>query len=58
MSAVAYEAPATGADYGRAAEERASLPGRTPLDVLGQLGGHLAWLWHDQTPPARTAHGR
>lgn len=50
VSAVSYEVPSTAADYGQACKDWASRPGRTHLDVLGQLGGRPAWLQNDETP--------
>ncbi|MFJ2805955.1 DUF1963 domain-containing protein [Kitasatospora sp. NPDC087271] len=54
VSAVTYETPSTTADYGQACNEWASRPDRTPLDVLGQLGGQPAWLQNDETPACPT----
>ncbi|KJS63329.1 hypothetical protein VM95_03810 [Streptomyces rubellomurinus] len=57
VSAIAYEEPSTAADYGQACKDWASRPGRTQLDVLGQLGGRPAWLQNDETPACPACAG-
>ncbi|TGA97192.1 DUF1963 domain-containing protein [Streptomyces palmae] len=54
VSAISYETPSKTADYDQARKEWASRPNRSPLDVLGQLGGHPVWLQSDETPACPT----
>ncbi|GAA4870010.1 DUF1963 domain-containing protein [Kitasatospora terrestris] len=54
VSAVTFEPP-TPADYDQAHKEwRTTHTSRSPMEILGQLGGHPTWLQYDETPACPT----